>query len=201
MAPFHETDLAENRWAQAEWENFELWERVEQRQRRRRWIWIGLAAGAFVLVSSVPTVIDRAPKWATLAVTRQLALEIGRIKIESALARKPFRIRVLSDQELGYEVEKLESCADSRGEPVRKGTLRSVGWSQAVSLVDPGTGGQAGIPGLVRDLCYDPLGTVSPREPGISAFAFAPVTDLANGRLDRTSILLLSGPLSESSFE
>ena len=40
MVPIHDTDVAEERWSQAEWENYELWEKVELKLKRKKQLWI-----------------------------------------------------------------------------------------------------------------------------------------------------------------
>jgi hypothetical protein len=62
---------------------------------------------------------------------------------------------------------------------------------------DQGVG--LGVPGLLREICYDPTqGSVLEENNG---FGVISVKDLTEKRLDRLTILLVSGPSAEISFD
>jgi hypothetical protein len=199
MVPIHDTDVAEERWSQAEWERFELWEKVEIRLRRRKWLWILGTAVLFVSLSSIPIVIDRRPKWRTLSVARQLAQEINHMKRDASVAHQAHWLRFAANGNFDFRVERGASCQP--GAPatlVREGIVATP--AEGVVLLDPSRGGELGIPGLVTELCYDPLAPTSLAD-GLHAFGIVPVKDLAETRGDRVSIVLLKGEAAEASFE
>jgi hypothetical protein len=205
MAPIHDTDLAEERWSKAEWEHFELWEKIEQQMRRRRRKWNVAVAVAFLVIVAIPPAIDRWPRWEALWLTNRLAQEIGALKRRAAVERQAFRIRFESGGKLAYTVEKAASCdvREPKTEVARAALTSSASRLERFRLIDPATGVAQGIPGLVDVLCYDPVRgmTSSEGEGKLVGFAITPVNDLANGRKDRVSVLLVSGLNGELSFE
>lgn len=202
MPPIHETDVAEERWSQAEWEHYELWEKIETRMRRRKWMWIGATTALFFVLSAVPIVRDRYPKWISSVATRKLSQEINRIKREASLEHAAFRIR-FEHGTLSYVVEKSESCAQPHGQAVRSGGLVGVSKLADYALLSPSQGSTLGIPGLVDSFCYDYLSGSDAvvRGERVVGFGVIPVKDLAEQRLERSSILLLTGPSAEVSFD
>src|SRR5579885_1751897 len=110
MAPIHETDLAAERWSKAEWSHYELWEKLELKLRRRKLIWISGTIVVFLALSSVPIIIDRAPKWTAMSISRRLAQVINGMKSEASLKHQPYRIRFAPDGSLAYQVERVPSC-------------------------------------------------------------------------------------------
>ncbi len=204
MAPIHDTDIAEERWSQAEWEHYELWERVEVRLRRRKWYWISGAVAVFLAFAAVPVFMDQTPKWMTLLSTRRLAQEINFIKKEAALSHDAYRIRFLPDKRLGYVVERAGSCSATQWSIVKEGSLMLAPFSSAVEvLLTPEEGNGLGIPGLIDTFCYDDLAGSSAVLQGQSlvGFGIIPSPDLADHRVNRISTLLLKGPSAEISFE
>lgn len=207
MAPIHDTDLAEQRWSKAEWEHFELWEKIEIRLKRRKWYWILGAAVVFLIFSSVPIIIDRTPKWRTLAMSRELAQEIGFIKRESSIQHEAYRLRFKADNLLTYIVEKAASCADKNWIPVREGSVvkasTAIDQARDYSMVTPDAGTALGVPGLVSEFCYDHMtgSTSAVSGQDLVGFAFAYVKDLTDHRTDRLSIVLLKGRSAEISFD
>ena len=197
MAPVHDTDLAEKRWNEAEWGHYELWEKIELRFRRRKQLWISGTVVLFLLISAVPIVRDRMPKWTTLAQSRRLGEEVNQIKLEASRARSPYRIRFESGVE--FKVEKLMKCSDLGGVLVRSGNL---GLGDSVVLTGA-QGADLSIPGLTHQFCFDPLSgseaasSVAP----LLGFGLISSHDLAEKRTDRLSILLLSGASAEAAFE
>src|SRR5690606_25386144 len=111
MVPFHDSDVAENRWKEGEWRQFELWEKIELRFRRKRfWTVIGVCL-LFVALLSIPIIQDRIPKWKALGAMRELAVRINQMKVEASSSRKPLRIR-LENTEKGpiFIIDRLTSC-------------------------------------------------------------------------------------------
>lgn len=203
MVPIHDTDVAQERWSKAEWENYELWEKVELRLKRHRRLWILATFFLFLTLSAVPIVFERWPKWMTRSAARSLAQEINRIKREASLDRAAYRLKFIREGELSYVVERLPNCFAEKGEVIRTDSLPPQGWQKPFSWVSTARGLELGVPGLVNEFCYDYLagsGSVLKGE-SIVGFGIIPAKDLTEGRLDRLSILLLSGPSAEETFD
>ena len=203
MVPIHDTDVAAERWSQSEWENYELWEKVELRFKRKRRIWILSTLIVFLALSAVPIVMDRWPKWTTRSLSRQLAQEINRIKKDAIIDQSAYRIRFLTEGNLGFVVEKLENCKSTKIEPVRSGIFEKKMGSESYTWVSLHMGEELGVPGLVGDFCYDAyLGSSSVLTgDSVVGFGIIPVKDLAEKKIDRLSVLLLSGSSGEISFD
>lgn len=203
MAPIYDTDIAQSRWDKANWENYELWEKVAHRHRRNRRMWIIATAVVFVLLSSVPIILDRWDKWSTLAASRRLAEEINRLKRDAGLDHAAYRLRFAGDGKLEYTIEKAKSCSDPGAAVVRSGSLYGAQGLSKYVLVMPEAGSSVGIPGLLRDFCYDYLSGSDTVLKGdaVAGFGIIPVKDLAENRQDRLSILLLDGPSAVPMFD
>lgn len=203
MAPIYESDIAEKRWSETEWNNYELWEKVEVRLRRIRRLWISGAVLVFLLISSIPIVQEQRPKWMALAASRALADEVNRLKRDASIEHLPHRIRFAEDGSLRFIVEKMETCSSEVPLSVRTGELVSEPRLSRLKILNPETGAKAGVPGVLTAFCYDPISGSEPAKAGtgISGFAIIPGDDLSNNRFDRLSVLLLSGPSSEISFD
>ncbi len=200
MVPIHDTDVAEERWSKAEWERFELWEKVEVRLRRRKLLWILGTVVLFMSLSSIPIVWDRKPKWRTLSVARQLAQEINHLKGEASLAHQAYRIRFVAGGDFDYRVERAASCKPGEASTiVREGIIATP--AEGVRLLDAEQGSKLDIPGLVTELCYDPLSDSPESEGALRAFGVIPANDLTDHRADRVSIVLLKSEIAEASFE
>jgi hypothetical protein len=203
MAPIYDSDVAEERWSQSEWSRYELWEKVEHRLRRNKRFWVGLAVLIFLSISSLPVAMDQRPRWMALSIARELALEINRLKLEASLTHQAYRIRFDGSGSLEYVVSKAENCGSSSFQETRKGTLAAGKKVDSFLLLNEQKAGEAGIPGVVTELCYDPLQGSSPSTLGKESvgFAIAPANDLTARRFDRLAILLVSGPSAEVSFD
>jgi hypothetical protein len=205
MVPIHESDVAENRWKDDEWRQFELWEKLEQKARRKRSWTIIAAAVVFVSILSVPIFQDRIPKWRALGATRGLAVRANQMKVDAASLKLPLRLRLEnSDSGPRFVIEKVASCASDSAAP---GEI----WGQGVVFRDAHLGSryavlsaaQAGELGLERvkeAVCYDPAG-LDLSSDGVKAVGILPVKDLAEGRLDRASFLNFSGLFAEIGFD
>ena len=158
MAPIHDTDLASDRWAKAEWEQYELWEKIELKLRRRKWLGIAATACVFLGLSSIPIVMDHRPKWTAVALSRHLADQIGALKRDAAISHRAFRIRFAGDGSTDYVVESAFSCngGDLAWSKVRIGSLQAKATVQDFAVLSSAQGRSLGVPGLVETLCYDP---------------------------------------------
>lgn len=205
MVPIYDSDVAEERWSRSEWNHYELWEKVEQRIRRHNRMWIAATILVFLGLSSVPIVMEQKPKWVTLASMRRLGQEINQMKREAGLNRTAYRIRFAGSGSLDYRVEQTARCDDpgSAAKTVRTGSLVSGTHAADYVLLSKKAGEEISVPGLLEEFCYDPLTGSAPfsRGESITGFGVVPAKDLTANRLDRLSVLLMSGPSAEVSFE
>ena len=203
MVPIHDTDIAVERWNRAEWQHYELWERLELKLRKRRRLWILGTIILFLLLSSIPIVQDQAPAWKSLSASRRLAQEINWVKRNAGVNHHAYRLRFTDFGTLDYVIEQANGCSDLQGVPVRNGSLMKESDRGQFVLIDPAQGQNMGIPGLVTEFCYDFLSGSGAILEGKSlvGFAILPAKDLTDRRMDRVSTLLLSGPSAEISFE
>lgn len=203
MVPLHDSDLANERWSQAEWENYELWEKVELRLQRKKRIWIAATVFVFILLSAVPITVDRWPKWTTRIVARHLAQEMNRIKREASIDRAAYRLKFNEDEKLAYTVEKVPNCNSSQGEVVRSGAFLDDSTKNKYVWLSTSKGSELGIPGLVGEFCYDYLlgSDAVFKGDSITGIGIIPANDLTLKRLDRLTLLIFSGPSAEISFD
>ena len=203
MVPIHDTDLEQERWSKSAWENYELWEKVEGRLKRQRALWILATTIVVLVLSAVPIAVDRWPKWMTRSAARVLAQEVNRVKREATIDKTAYRIRFVSEGDLFYSVEKVLNCSAQSGELIRSGSLKTRARNEKFSWISSEKGREIGIPGLVNEFCYDYLagsGSALRGDP-VVGFGIIPVNDLAGNRMDRLSILLLTGTSAEASFD
>jgi len=194
MAPFYDTDVAKERWGKDEWRNFELWEKVELRARKKRRLWILGTCIVFLLLSSIPILMDRWSKWETLSAIRSLAEEVNRIKSDAAIQHTAFRLAFKNKDSLDYLVKRVASCKRGGGVTVRKGTLHKEGRRNKLQLISEADGKALALPGLVLEFCFDSLtGFVTPHVGQDQAFGLIPVKDLTDRNLDHLSLLILRG--------
>lgn len=203
MAPIYDTDIAQDRWNQEEWKDFELWERAELRFRRTRMFWILGTAILCLILSSVPVFMSRAPKWATLRLAAAAAGEINRIKREATVDHAAFRIRFFSDERIRFEVEKAPTCDSSSFHKVREGSLLDEARAGEYALISAATATKLGIPSIVESFCYEIVtGSMHAyRGNETVGFGWIPVKDLSEDRSDRVSILLMQGTSAELFFD
>ena len=205
MVPIHDSDIAEERYAQAEWQHYELWEKIEVRLKRKRNLWIAAAVLAFLMLSSIPILTDHWPKWTALKAARTLGDRINEVKRLAGTENQAYRLEFAADRKLSYSIVKVPNCsaASSVGSIVKSGSLLSEGHLEDFVLLSPEEGRRLGLPGLVESICYDPLagspGTSQPES--IAGFGIVPVKDLTDARADRLSLLIFKGPSAEISFE
>lgn len=203
MAPIYDSDLAKERWERAEWAHYELWEKVEERQRRRKRLWIFATAVVFLMLSAIPVIIDRLPKWKSREMTKDLALEIGKVKMKAALNYGAFRMRFTSPSPLNYVIEQVENCNSETAQLVQSATLGDPKTSPDFALLQPGESERWQVEGIVDQFCYDSLkgSQGAGRLGGLMAFGIVPVKDLTDARMDRISLTVLRGQSAEISFD
>lgn len=219
MVPIHPTDLAENRWKSAEWEHYELWEKLEKRVQRKRRIWIAATVVVFLAISAIPVVKDRWLKWSALKVARLLSQQINQMKRDAMVARTPHRLILVDD--LGVRIEPVAECeghaphvshtlasfsaatsANSAAVPTVSVRQVDFGFSE-LKWLEPADGERWGVPGLVREYCFDPLkgGGSAAKGLPVIGLGVAPKADLNEGRSDRMAVIFVSGASAEVAYE
>jgi len=201
MVPIHDTDVAEERWSQAEWGNYELWERVELRLKRQKRLWIFATFVLFIILSAIPIMIDRWPKWETRALSIRLAQEINWIKLQASVSRSAYRLGL--NENLSYTIERVADCSVSQGELIKSASIDRKFILEDYAWFTPAQSAEQNIPGIISSFCYDHLlgSFVATQGQTVVGFGIVPVKDLAEKRVDRLSLILLTGASAEISFD
>lgn len=203
MVPIHESDVAENRWKEADWRQFELWERIETRLKRKKTWTVLVVILVFITILSVPIFQDRLPKWKALSAMRALAVKANRMKVDAASLGVPLQLR-LEDSEKGplFVIEKVDSCALGANAQVRSGgqvfSDEEVG--KAYRVLGPENATGLGLERVSRSLCYDPAPS-GMSDPSTRALGILTAKDLTESRLDRIAFLNFSGLFAEIDFD
>jgi len=202
MAPIFETDIPDERWSQAQWKNYEPWEKVEQRRLFQRRVWIGVTCLLMLGLLAIPVVIDQRPLWLAQRTARALATELSRLKRDAGLEHSAYRISFEGNGSLRFRVEKLDSCiAKAQHITVREGNL-SPDTPAPLLLLSPTEGERAHLSGLVESFCYDSIGGAAlSTSHSLGGFAIIPAGDQHEGRLDRLAIVTLDGPSANINFD
>lgn len=202
MAPTYEHDGAEERFKSSEWINYELWERIQVRIRKKKLLWIFLAFLLFILLSSIPIMIDRWPKWVSIRAARELASTLNQVKTLAAAEGKAARLRFLTGADgtlLDYVIEESTTCQSTQWKEHVKGQLLSAKYRGGYTVLTPEQGLTLNIPRLITAFCYESIS--EPLIGPMSGFAVTSVKDLTSLRVDRSSVVLLSGTYAEISFD
>jgi hypothetical protein len=201
MCPIHETDQAEERWSQAEWEHYELWEKIEARARRIRRLWISGAVLAFFVLSAVPVIMDRGVQWKALSASREFGQKLNGLKREAGERQQAFRVRVHPTRAVALALEWGPRCDSPLFLPAQDLLLlESDPARERLAFIRAERGKELGIPGLLDEFCYDPLlgSRQTPGDLDLAGFMIGPVSELAP---ERVASVLLHGPFAEISFE
>lgn len=205
MAPIHDTDVAKERWTQAEWRAFELWEKIEVNERRKKRIWVICAVIVFLAISAIPAWIENRPKWVTLAASRRLTATLSHLKARAAVEHQAFRLRFDEAGSLSYVIERVASCAlkdATHSQVTERGQLLSDALSKDYLLLSRWDAQSVGVPGVEESFCYDPLhgvwsGVEDGAGRGLKGIGVISVKDLTEGRMDRASFTLFGTPLGQ----
>ncbi len=212
MVPIHESDVAENRWKDDEWRQFELWERIELRLRRKN-SWIILAVSTvFVAILAAPIIGDRLPKWRALQAMRALAVRANQMKVDAAALGVPLRLRI-EDSADGpqYVIERVDQCDSTHGFSngiVEAKSARIWGggpvfenreYGKEFVVFDPRAAATLGLERVTTAVCYDPVGGEAADI--VQALGILTAKDLTLKRLDRIAFLNFSGLFAEIDFD
>lgn len=198
MVPFHESDLASERWAKSEWEHIELWEKIEARLKRRRRYWIAGAIAVFLLLSAVPVWMDRKPKWGALRAARELGLVLSQLKTRAATEGGAFRAR-LSNTGERVILEKAASCDAAHFEALEQPALPAL---EGYVFIDAALAQRMELTGLRTEFCFDVQRGASDatdeRSRGVGLIA---TPDVEAERWDRIAVLFWQHASGELTFE
>lgn len=205
MAPIYDTDIAQQRWAQTEWQNIELWEQVQRRERRKKLLWIGFAIFLFVSFSSITIIQERYWKWKSLRAVRQLAVEVLSMKRKVAQEKKAYLLELMPDAGLGYRIRAVDSCSSQKTkEPTEPVQFISMEETQRLQLsfLPSEQAQRMGIERVMSTICYDPIdGFYRSEKENVFGMVVGPVKDLAEGRSDRLGTVIFEGDSAEISFD
>lgn len=189
-----------------EWADVELWEKLEQRHRRRMRALYIVTAGVVLLLSALPPIFERSPKWRALNAARILGQELNELKREAAVKRMALTVSFRETEAGGIDLEiaATPKCSTSgTPESIRREPLsvpKNVAWLR------PETAANLGIQGIVSSFCVDPLAgffsegkPLDPLTPPLG-IALIPREDLAEARVDRIALLTVRGSLGEFAF-
>lgn len=198
-------ELSKARWREAEWREFELWEKIEARLAKRKRLGVIAASILFLILLSIPVYREQVPRWSALRVARQFADEITELKRDAVIRRKPMLLRVeMEEKRLRLDFFETERCGLTA--PAADQTPRSVHYLKRrrarvdVSLLSPNDASRLGIPQGANSFCYDPAVAFSQT----LSFIFIPQSDIAeveNASLDRAVILIAEGPEATLTYE
>lgn len=202
MVPIHESDVAENRWKDDEWRQFELWERIEFRLRRKR-VWL-IAASVLIFTSilAIPVIEERLPKWRALNAMRLLAVRANQMKVDAASLGVPLRLRIENSSEgPKYLIERVESCVSGVEAKIwGEGSVFENSERGSEYLVfDPKSANAEGLERVTSEVCFDPVGME--HHDGVKALGILTAKDLTEHRLDRVAFLNFSGLFAEIDFD
>jgi hypothetical protein len=202
MVPIHESDVAENRWKDDEWRQFELWERIEYRLRQKRTRIILGVALVFISILAAPIIEDRLPKWRALNAVRGLAVHANEMKVDAASLGVPLRLRVENSLEgPQYVIERVERCDAPAGAQVWGGgfVFNKAEYGKAFVVFQPADATSLGLERITTALCFDPLGTEGVEQ--TQAIGILSAKDLTDRRLDRATFLNFSGLFARIDFD
>lgn len=204
MVPIHESDVAENRWKDSEWSAYELWEKIEVKlKKRKKWI-IFFTVLLFLVLSSIPLIQDRQPKWEGLSVMRKLAIGINQAKVDASRLDYPLKLELIQNEEgIFFRVFKMTDCKSASGDEIRHRRILDPEESKKFHILTDEMSHELLIPGVVRDLCYHPIQGNEALSESLptQAFGIIPVKDLTEKRTDRASFVYLTGNSAEISFD
>ena len=158
----------------------DLYEKKRLKKRKKRTWFIFFGGVLFLSLCAVPVYRERAPKWKSLSVARQLAMELERMKTKSIEVQVPLRM-VVGDTGI-VKIEKIGSC-EANQEASRDGIT-----NEKEFLIDPKNETTMFPVRETKQICFDPVhGWVSPQKK--LTLIFVPVKDLSEQRMDRASYL------------
>lgn len=186
-----------------DWGDYELWEKIEIRMRKRkRWI-VAAAVLLFLILSAVPVVMDRQPRWQAYRVARGLTQILSGVKTRAAADAVAYRVTVAPDLSLVVEKATAESvrCTQT-GAGLWSAVDMSADGQMAQWLAQAQGFGIALLPmdiaqaqGLDRatnQFCYEPIAVdAAPATGGARAdgIGLLPRADLETERFDRLVVL------------
>jgi hypothetical protein len=186
----------DDRWADEEWNSFELYEKQRVRDRRKWALILTSALLVFLSLCAIPVVKERSLKWRSLRIARDLAVEVEKIKTLAIKNKKAARLVFSQNPESmnTVTIEVIDHCEDTVDDKNRKVIATKV-WTPNpgeftvltredaknldLSLVDP-------------TVCFDSvIGLIHAYQKQV--VGIVPTADLLEKRLDRASYVIIEG--------
>lgn len=202
-----------------QWGEYELWEKIEVRSRRRKRRIVAAAVVLFLILSAVPVVMERSPRWQTYRVARGLSQILSRVKTLAAKDAVAYRVLVGADLSLAVEKATQDSvhCGQAGGQAAAA-LWTPVDWSADVEiarwmerarefgvvLLPLEVAHAQGLDRATDRFCYDPVVLASGPEPVTAqadGFGLLPRADLESARFDRLVVLGWHGPSAQVSLD
>jgi len=201
MAPVHRSDLDAERFEDSSWKDFELWEKLAERERRRNRFWIGGAVVLFLGLAAVPVVSERSRKWGALSAARWLALELGSAKTQASIEKSAVRLRwspaSIRGEGLSLEKSKVAQCALT-------GAWHSVAVPEHLRLTFKDYLPRVST-GFATEWCYDPrVANPHPEPMKLGVIHVKDLADASNGEEWGDTLgafVAIQGPNSELLFQ
>lgn len=205
MVPIYDSDLADKRWEEKRWENYEFWEDIEARERSVRRRWIAGAVALFLVFSSIAVSIVRFPKWRGIRLARELALSLNQMKREASFSSRAVRVSFVNQDGLRLIVEGAERCDSDHWEALRETTFDG---GEGFRFLESAESERFGFSTIVDRVCYDPFhgARMETKKTPLSTdesqgIVILPAKDLTSGESERLTVVGLHGTTAEISFE
>jgi hypothetical protein len=201
MVPIYETDLSRERTRPSEWDDYEFWEKVEAREKKKQRLYVLLTLMVSLVLLSLPIWKESLPRWHALRAANEVSQLLAQMRLRATVERAPFVLKFDPAGALRYRITKVDACGAARTPGEYPSSLKMPATSDVRRLTTL-EGDHLGVPGLIGEVCYDPTrgfvfdeGTQS-----VAGFAVGSANDLATGRVDRVSVVLLHSGSAEISF-
>jgi len=172
-----------------------------------------LTSVLFLILASVPTVMVRWPKWASLHAARRIAQQVNLMRRDAIIEESSYRLTLETDIGLKYQVARAGNC-DAPAEAwqvTREGRLMTSRLGRLLAdrlrVLDPEAGTTLGVPGLKTQVCVHGSGLLE--SPGSGVVQSGPLAGIAvihegdrlTGNIERISVVSLTSPENEVDFE
>jgi len=151
----------------------------------------------FILLNFVPVILEQLPKWKTQNFSRKFAQEINTLKRQACIHQQVYRLKILPGPGLFYQIEQLPSNLLDSPQIIKKVQLDP---SCHFQWLLPKMTSSLELPVMQEEFYYDYLKKTSSHEK-VKKFGIIAIQDLWTQRLDRISMVWISGDESIVQFE
>ena len=204
MVPIYETDLNRERHRPSEWDNYELWEKVEAREKKKQRLWVLFTLLVSVFLLSIPLWKESQPRWHALKVANQMAQLLSQMRLRATIERVPYILKFDPSGELNFSIIESNNClgfSEAKATFEYSNSLRQPP-NLEIRRLTALEGDRLGVPGLISEVCYDPTrGFILENDQlKVAGLAVGSANDLALGRSDRLAVVLIRSGSAEISF-